>query len=342
MNFATAVSPHLKPRASVTRVMASVLLALVPGIAALWYFFGWGVLIHVILALLSAWCAEALMLGLRRRPIRPALGDLSAAVTAVLLAISLPPIAPWWITVSGAMFAIVIAKHLYGGLGYNPFNPAMAGYVLLLISFPKHMTAWSPPEGQGSSLDFIATLRWILLRQLPDGISYDAMTMATPLDAMKTQLGLQKAVAEISQGPIFGLFAGKGSEWVASAFLLGGVWLVWRRYAAWQIPTGILASLAVLSTLFYWYDSAHYTSPLFQLFSGATMLGAFFIATDPVTAATTPRGRLIYGTLIGVLVFVIRVWGGYPDAMAFAVLLMNFAAPTIDYYTRPRVFGHSS
>ena len=340
MKFPTVVSPHLQPFNNVSRVMLNVLIALIPGIAALSWFFGIGVWINISLAVTTALLSEAVILALRNRPVIPALKDLSAIVTAVLLAISLPVIAPWWITVTGSLFAIVIAKHLYGGLGYNPFNPAMAGYVLLLVSFPMQMTAWVPPAEIGIiSLSILDIFRLIFLEQLPEAVQFDALTMATPLDSLKTQLGLNRSVSTIRSGEIFGLWSGKGWEWVSLAYLAGGLWLIWRKVIGWQIPFGLLFSLSVFALVGFIIDSAHFAPPLFHLFAGATMLGAFFIATDPVTAATSVKGRIIYGLLIGALVYIIRIWGGYPDAMAFAVLLANLTAPTLDYFTRPRVFG---
>lgn len=343
MKFSTAMAPHLQPVNSVNRVMLQVLLALLPGIAVTTWLFGIGVLVHIALAVTVSIIAEALILKLRNRPILSTLSDLSAVVTAVLLAVSLPAIAPWWITVTGSLFAIVIAKQLYGGLGYNPFNPAMAGYVLLLVSFPLQMTSWAPPiELATNALSETDLLKLIFLEQLPENVRFDAVAMATPLDAVKTQIGLGQSVPTILSGSIFGLMAGKGLEWVASAYLAGGLWLMWRRVIGWQIPVSLLLGLGLFSSICYAIDSNHFTSPLFHLFAGATMLGAFFIATDPVTAATTVNGRLVYGLLIGVLVYLIRIWGGYPDAMAFAVLLGNLAAPAIDYLTRPRVFGQKT
>jgi electron transport complex protein RnfD len=341
MKFSTVISPHLEPANSVTRVMLNVLAALIPGIAAMAWFFGIGVWINIGLAVTTAVVAEAVILSLRNRPVIAALKDLSAVVTAVLLAISLPVIAPWWITVIGCLFAIVIAKHLYGGLGYNPFNPAMAGYVLLLVSFPMHMTAWVPPiEISSVSLSISDVFRLIFLEQLPEAVQFDALTMATPLDSLKTQLGLNRTVDAIRSGEVFGLISGKGWEWVSVAYLTGGLWLIWRKVIGWQIPAGLLLGLSALASIGFVIDSEHFASPLFHLFAGATMLGAFFIATDPVTAATTVNGRIIYGLLIGALVYIIRIWGGYPDAVAFSVLLANLTAPTIDHITRPRVFGH--
>ncbi|MFA7593036.1 MAG: electron transport complex subunit RsxD [Thiohalobacteraceae bacterium] len=343
MQFPTFSSPHQTGTSSVARIMRDVLLALIPGMLCAWWFFGWGVLVNVLLAVLTCTAAEALMLALRGRPVGATLADNSAVLTGVLLALALPPLAPWWIPVVGGLFAIVIAKQLYGGLGYNPFNPAMIGYVALLISFPREMTLWSAPAGVGTAggLSLPETLAWSFSGVLPEGTSLDALTMATPLDSMKTSLGLGLTLREITAGPLFGGYAGAGWEWINFAYLLGGLYLVYRRAIAWQIPVGMLGALFVIALLFYGSDTDAFASPLFHLLSGAAMLGAFFIATDPITASTTPRGRLIYGAGIGVLTYVIRTWGGYPDGIAFAVVLMNMATPTIDYYTKPRVFGET-
>jgi electron transport complex protein RnfD len=323
----------------VARVMLQVLIALVPGVITQLLQFGPGVLINTVIALITAEIAEATMLALRGRPIAPYLLDYSAALTAVLLAVSLPPLAPWWLTTFGTLFAIVIAKQLYGGLGYNPFNPAMVGYAVLLISFPRYMTSWLPPlDVAASQASFTETLA--LIFQQETGIRVDGLAQATPLDTVKTQLGLGRGMDEIQSASLFGALAGKGWQWVNFWYLLGGLWMLRQGVIAWQIPAGFLAGLFLTALVFFLIDPAFYPTPLFHLFSGATMLGAFFITTDPVSAATTPRGRLIYGVAIGILVYVIRSWGGYPDGVAFAVLLLNLAAPTIDHYNRPRVYGH--
>ncbi|MGD8378802.1 MAG: electron transport complex subunit RsxD [Gammaproteobacteria bacterium] len=343
--FKTISSPHLSPPNSVGRVMRQVLYALIPGTLAYIWYFGWGLVINMVIATAVALGAETLMLVLRDKPLRPFLTDYSAVLTAVLLAWAIPPIAPWWVTAIGSGFAIIFAKHLYGGLGYNPFNPAMAGYVVLLISFPVAMTTWLPPAnvvGQGVQLDFWDTLVTILTGHLPNGLTVDAVSRATPLDMVKTQLGLNHTIAEIRQHPIFGDFGGKGWEWIGNYLFLGGLYLIARRIIRWHIPVAMLGSLVLISLLFYIGDPGSHASPGFHVFSGAAILGAFFIATDPVSAATTDKGRLIYGAGIGVLVYVIRTWGGYPDGVAFAVLLMNMAVPLIDNYTRPKVYGHGA
>ena len=319
---------------SVTRVMLNVLYALIPGIIAYVHFFGWGVILNIFVAIITALVVEAFMLYLRKRPIKPFITDGSAVVTAVLLALALPTLAPWWLTFIGVSFAIIVGKHLYGGLGYNPFNPAMIGYALLLVSFPLEMTAWLQPE---SNISLSQNINYLLHSTLND---FDAMTMATTLDTVKTQSGLGLSLTAIqSNHPLlFGQFAGKGWEWINLMFLLGGLWLLYRRVISWHIPIAFLASIAVMALIFY---PSTDTSPLYHLFGGATMLCAFFIATDPVSASTTSTGRLIYAAGIGIFAYVIRMWGGYPDGIAFGVLLMNMAAPTIDYYTRPKAFGES-
>jgi electron transport complex protein RnfD len=340
VKFATATSPHVLADTSVTRVMGKVLLALIPGVAALTWYFGWGVLINVAIATTVAVAAEAAFLRARGRDPLPAVTDLSAVVTAVLLAVALPPVLPWWMTALGALFAIVIVKQLYGGLGYNPFNPAMAGYVLLLVSFPVAMTQWLAPQMLAEHhLGLVETLRLIFAQELPPDVAWDALTSATPLDEMRVRLDQNQMISEIRQSPLWGDFGGRGWEWVGNWFLLGGLFLLWRRIITWHIPVAMLGGLAVMAGLFWLIDPEAHPQPGFHLFSGGAILGAFFIATDPVSACTSERGKLVFGALIGVLVFIIRTWGGYPDAVAFAVLLMNMAAPTIDYYTRPRVFG---
>ncbi|HEY5603606.1 MAG TPA: electron transport complex subunit RsxD [Gammaproteobacteria bacterium] len=342
MLLKTSTSPHVHGDTTVRKMMVRVLLALLPAMVAYCWYFGWGLLINITIAVATALGCEYLMLKLRQRPVNPFLSDGSVVVTAVLLAFCLPPLAPWWLIILGTGFAVVIAKHLYGGLGYNPFNPAMAGYVVLLISFPKEMTVWLPPFIL-SELNFslIDTLNAVFIGVYPAGFTLDALTAATPLDLVKTQLSIDVTIAETKNAyAIFGDFGGLGWEWIGNWVFLGGVWLIYKKVISWHIPVAVLASLFTIALVFYLKDADHYASPMFHVFSGAAMLGAFFIATDPVSAATTPMGRIVYGIGIGILTYVIRVWGGYPDGIGFAVLLMNLAAPTIDYYTQPRVYGH--
>lgn len=324
-------SPHATGSNRTHRVMLLVLAATLPGVIVLTWLYGAGTLINLCWASAVALGFEALLLKVRQRPVQFFLRDGSALVTAVLLALALPPYSPWWLTLIATGSAIVFGKQLYGGLGQNPFNPAMIGYVVVLISFPVEMTTWPVLHSVGLG----AGLQHILgIAALPDGWS-----QATALDVMKLNRSL--TVEELWANSAFGHFGGIGSEVVNLAFLAGGLFLLHKRLFSWHAPVGMLAALAVMSLVF-WNGSGSdsHGSPLFHLLSGATMLGAFFIVTDPVSGATSILGRLIFGAGVGILVYVIRAWGGYPDGVAFAVLLMNLAAPTIDYYTRPRTYGH--
>ena len=342
MQFQQSVSPHITVDLHVQDVMRKVLLALLPGALLAIYYFGWGVLVNILIASTVCVASEAIMLKLRHRPVKTTLLDLSALVTAVLLALALPPLAPWWLTTIASLFAIVVAKQLYGGLGFNLFNPAMVGYIVVMTSFPREMTYWTPPLGVADSwLSLGDTLR--IMFSGADASTIDAVTMATPIDTLKTQLGLEIDIdstrGSAQYGPLFGSLSGVGWQWINLTFLAGGIWLVKQKVADWRIPTAMLLTLGFIANIMAVVDYATYSSTLFHLLSGGTMLAAFFIATDPVSASTTPRGRWIYGAGIGALTYVIRTWGGYPDGIAFAVVLMNMAAPIIDYYTKPKTFG---
>ena len=333
-------SPFITQPSSVSQIMLRVLLALIPGIALYVWYFGPAILVSIALASVTALATEAVMLTLRQRPLRPFLSDNSALLTAWLLALSIPALAPWWLVVVGTGFAIAISKHLYGGLGNNPFNPAMIGYAVLIISFPVHMTHWITPHGMGGiELSFGEQLDYIFNGVLPDGLKLDAVTMATPLDTLKTQLHLGLSANDIRDMPIYGYLAGKGSEMVAIGFAIGGLYLLSIRIISWHLPVAFLATLFATAGIFHLADPVHYVAPLFHWFSGAAMLGAFFILTDPVTSPTTARGKLIFAAGAGLLTYLIRVFGGFPDGMAFATLLMNICVPLIDAWTQPKVFG---
>lgn len=328
-------APFLPVNNSVPKLMRDVLLALIPGTAVYVALFGPGVLINLLLCIGGCLAFEALSLRLRGLAMRPSLGDFSAVLTGALLALSLPPLAPWWIAVTGAGFAIFLGKQVYGGLGLNPFNPAMVGYVALLISFPLPMSTW--PE---MGMDLSWASQWQAVFGSAASVAPDQISGATALDHLRTELSLQRTVPEIKGDAVMGKLAGIGTEWVALAYFAGGVFLLWRRRIGWQIPLGLMLGMGLFSTLFWASNPDRFASPMFHLFAGATMLGAFFIATDPVSACTTPRGRLLFGFGVGAITWIIRTWGGYPDGLAFAVLLMNLCAPTIDEYTQPRVYGH--
>ena len=336
--FQISAAPHTPPSTSVAAVMLHVLVALVPGIVAAAWLFGPGVLIQIVLAVVFALVFESLMLKARRRPLKPFINDYSAVVTAVLFAVCIPPLAPWWITCIGMLFAIVFAKHLYGGLGNNIFNPAMVAYVVVLISFPQAMTAWLAPLPLADvHLSLAETLASIFNGK--PGPGWDAVTAATPLDLMKNGLEAGQTVVQIRQSAVFGTLGGIGWEWMAVWFGLGGAYLLFKRVIHWHVPVSLIASVILFSLLFWLFDTETNPSPLSDVFSGAVILAAFFIATDPVSGCTSNRGRLIFGAGVGLISLVIRRWGAYPDGIAFAVLLMNMAAPLIDRYTRPRTDG---
>ncbi len=312
-------SPYVRKPASVTTVMLKVLLALVPGITAFVWQFGPDILVRLFAATLTALACEALMLRARGKPVKLFLSDLSAVVTAWLVALALPSIAPLWLIIAATALAIVVAKHLYGGLGQNVFNPAMVAYAIMIVAFPSLMSQWPST--------------------LPD-----AITSATPLDTLRTGLRAADAtVASVMADPgVFGALAGRGWEWVAGGFALGGLWLLQQRVITWHIPVAFLGVLTLFSGAFWLADSSHYASPVLHLMAGGSMLGAFFIFTDPVSACTTPRGKLIYAAGAAILVYLIRVFGSYPDGIAFATLLMNICVPLIDMKTQPPVFGHKN
>ena len=338
--FKRSGAPHMPPQTTVAGVMQQVLYALVPGIGAHLWFFGPGLVIQIVLAVLFALGFEAIMLKMRRQPVRLFLSDYSAVVTAVLFALCIPPLAPWWIACIAMLFAIVVAKHLYGGLGNNVFNPAMVGYVVVLISFPVEMTQWLPPRAIAESVPgFTGSLMAIFTGHLPAPLAWDAISQATPLDTLKTGLDSGRMVPEIRQSPIFGDFGGLGWEWIANWYLVGGLYLLYKRIISWQVPVALVSSVVLLSFPAYLLDPANNPVPLQHVFSGALLLGAFFIATDPVSGCTSARGRLWFGAGVGIITLVIRRWGGYPDGIAFGVLLMNMAAPLIDRYTKPRAYG---
>lgn len=337
MIFGTKTSPYMHASQGVGQVMAQVIYALVPGTLVLLWFFGWGVVTNLLLSLGFALLLETLLLKLRQRPLLPFLNDYSAVVTGWLLAVALPAYSPWWLLLIAMIFALVIGKHLYGGLGYNPFNPAMVGYAAVLVSFPIEMTRWPAPELTSiGSISLGETLQQVLL----GGTSqWDGLTQATTLDTIKTHLRLGETVSHISQSQAFGWLAGHRWEWVSLAWLAGGLWLLYQKIISWHIPVALMGALAGMALIFWLINPNAYSSPLFHLVSGATIFGAFFIATDPVSASTTPLGKLFYAGGIGCFTYIIRVWGNYPDAIAFAVLIMNMAVPLLDTYTQPRVYG---
>ncbi|WP_366300537.1 RnfABCDGE type electron transport complex subunit D [Pseudomonas atacamensis] len=309
------------------QAMNTVLLAALPGLLALFWLYGWGVLINLLLAVASALLVEAGVAHLRRQAVQAALRDGSALVSAMLLAVALPAYCPWWLTVTVTVSGLLFGKHLYGGVGRNPFNPAMLGFALSMVLFPQAMTHWP-----GHGLDFPSALQQVF-NPAP---APDAWAQATALDSLRINKSL--TIDELfASNPAFGRFGGRGVEWVNLAFLLGGLWLLQRRIFSWHAPVGMLASLFLISLL-CWNGSGSdsHGSPLFHLLSGATMLGAFFIVTEPVSGAKSALARLLFGIGVGLLTYLIRTWGGYPDGVAFAVLLMNLLVPTLERFAASR------
>jgi H+/Na+-translocating ferredoxin:NAD+ oxidoreductase subunit D len=332
-------SPHTHSINTVNAIMRQVLYALIPGILLSTVYFGIGILVHCVIAIVFALLSEAFVLKCRRQAIMPVLKNGTAIITALLFALTISPYTPWWVNLTGIAFAIVVAKHLFGGLGNNPFNPAMAGYAFVLLCFPVKMAYWPDlSDFNEQALSLWQNIN-IIFSGLPVGQELDAITGATPLTNMKIELGLMTMVSEIKMNPLYGGMGGKGWEWIATAYLAGGLWLIINKIIRWQIPVTVLASLFIISLLFNFIDSDVYPSALYHLFTGGTMLCAFFIATDPASSSTTPVGKIIYGIGIGLLIYVIRTWGGYPDGIVFSILIMNALVPLIDYYTRPKAMG---
>jgi electron transport complex protein RnfD len=344
VRFETSPAPHVIAGYSVPRVMFPVLIALVPVAIAHVVLLGPGLLLQLAVACVTALLAEAFALRWRGQDPAPALRDGSVLVTACLLALSVTPLLPWWLTALGTALAVLLGKHVFGGLGQNPFNPAMVGYAILLVSFPLEMTRWpvllDAPEAQS----------WMELARMTLGAIFgavgdprwDAFTGATALDAIRTGLDLRYTLPEIlGRGDVMGPLGARGFAWLNLAALAGGLYLLARGIVRWHIPVAVLGGLLLPAFIAHALDPGGHLSASTQAFAGATMLAAFFIATDPVSAATSNLGRLWYGAGIGLLAWIIRTWGGYPDGFAFAVLLMNVAVPFIDRYTVPRIHGRA-
>ncbi len=336
--------PHTLASSSVSRTMLWVMLALLP--ATLWglYLFGWPAINLFLITVISALLFEALCLKLAGKPLLPILSDGSALLTAWLLAISLPPWAPWWIGVVGSFLAIVVGKQVFGGLGQNLFNPAMVARVALLVSFPLQLTLWTQPAPlfSANAPGFIESLAISF-----GATEVDSFSGATLLGQVKTEFIQGHTLATIlPQGVPFGsLFGGYSSgslgETSAILILAGGVVLIAAGVISWTIPTSLLATVALLAWVTQLANPQLYPGVSFHIFSGGLMLAAFFIATDMVTSPNTTLGQLIFGVGCGLLIFVIRSWGGYPEGIAFAVLLMNGMTPLIDHYVKPRIFGRN-
>lgn len=304
-------SPHLRSNESVSTVMRDVLIALAPATLAAVYYFRMGAVVTILSGLLGAILTEYIIQKAMKKPVT--INDYSAAITGLLVAFNVPASAPWWLTFIGSVFAIAVVKQLFGGLGHNFMNPALAARAMLLASWPVQMTSWVQPGA-------------------------DAVATATPLAALK---GPEAAVA--TKAGLIDLFTGNvgGCVGETSAILLiiGGVYLIYRGVITYVIPAYYIGTVAILTFVFGGFDPQ---MVLYHVLAGGLIMGAFFMATDYASSPVTPKGQIIYAVGCGVLTSVIRLWGGYPEGVSYSILLMNVAAPLIDKYTSPKVFGEVS
>jgi electron transport complex protein RnfD len=324
--YIVSTNPHAHSGSSVRRIMLDVIIALMPAMMMSFYFFGWQAVRLVTVCVLGSVIIEALCRKMMGRDL--GISDLSAVVTGLLLAFNLPPSLSSGIALIGCIFAIAVAKQVFGGIGYNPFNPALIGRVALLISFPVAMTNWPSP---------LNPARWA-------GLSWvDATTTATPLH-------MARAAVYTHQLPVWdnatllnsllGNTNGCIGEVSAAALLLGGLYMLYRRCITWHIPVAYIGTVAIFATILRIAQPDISVPPVYHILSGGLMLGAIFMATDMVTSPLTKSGMLIFGTGCGLLTMIIRRWGGYPEGVSFAIIIMNSITPLINRATRPRVFGH--
>lgn len=328
-NLLVSASPHITSGESIPRIMYNVILAMVPVCLVSVYYFGYYGVKVLVLTTLFCIGFEYLWQKMLRKPVT--ISDGSAAVTGILLALNLPPTAPWWLMLIGSFLAVIIAKQLYGGLGYNLFNPALVARVALLISFPVHMTSW--------------------IKATPLFSGVDAVTTATPLGILQTAIKTTGAIPpEVmdqvnpsSQNMLTWftghMMSGSLGEFSALAILLGGLWLIYKKYIYWQVPVTYIGTVLVFSGIFWIIDPTRYAHPLFHLLTGGLFLGAFFMATDMVTSPITKKGLLVFGVGCGLITCLIRMWGSYPEGVSFAILLMNGLTPLLDRWFKPTVFG---
>jgi len=293
-------SPHIKDDTSLNEIMWTVIKALIPAMLAAIYYFRTRAILLILGSVIGAVLTEYIFQKIRGKKI--AISNGSAILTGILLALIVPPSLPIWTVIVGSAVAIGLGKQVFGGLGYNPFNPALVGRAFLVAAYPVLMTSWT----------------------------FDGKTTATPLNLMKAQ-----GVATDYWDLFIGHIGGSLGETSALAILLGAAYLIYKGYINWRIPVGILGTVVVLTVIF-----GH--DPIFHLFSGGLLIGAFFMATDMVTSPVTKKGRWIFGFGVGLLVVLIRLWGGYPEGVMYAILLMNTGVPLIDRYTRPRSLGEVS
>ncbi len=325
-----STSPHMYDGESISRIMWGVILSLIPGGIAGIFTFGYYGLYVIFLSVMAAVCSEIFVLLLRKQPIMPTIKDGSAIVTGILLAYTLPPSVPWYIPVVGSFFAIVIAKHAFGGLGNNIWNPALVARAFLQVAYPAVINSdWRVLQhGMGNLVHSIT-------RVDPEGKLVDAITRATPLT--------KEAGAETY--PLVQLFVGNVpgciGETSVIALLLGGIYLIYKRYIHWYVPAYYIATVFVLVLILPPREITPWiNNPVYHIFAGGLFLGAFFMATDMVTSPLTKRGLVIFAVGAGVLTTLIRFYSGYPEGVCYSILLMNTASPLIDRFTKPRLYGN--
>lgn len=320
-----SMSPHVHGKESVKKIMYGVVLAMLPAFLVSVYYFGMDSIRVNAIAVLSCMFFEWFIQKFFIKG-KSTISDGSAIITGMLLAFNVPSNLPWWIIVIGAFVSIGIAKMSFGGLGNNPFNPALVGRVFLLISFPVQMTTWP----KVSVLSFAA----------------DAETGATPLAIIKEGFKSNKSMVEIIDAMptsyvemFMGQVGGSLGEISVIALLIGGLYMLFRKIITWHIPVAILGSVAMFTGILYGLDPTKYAPPLFHLLSGGILLGAIFMATDMVTSPMTPKGMIVYGVCIGIITVLIRIWGAYPEGISFAILIMNAVVPLINSWAKPNKFG---
>ncbi len=315
-------SPHVHTSDSVNKIMYRVILALVPALAWSVFMFGFEAIRVTLLAVAACMAFEFLIQKYIMKEV-PQITDGSAALTGILLAFNVPSSLPSWIIIVGALVAIGVGKLSFGGLGNNPFNPALVGRVFLLISFPVHMTSW--PVTQHATVD--------------------ALTTATPLALLKEGVNAGQPVSEIllnlpsNLEMLYGNMSGSLGEVSALLLLLGFAYMLWKKVITWHIPTFVLGTIFIFQCALWMLNPENFIEPVFHLLSGGAMLGAIYMATDMVTSPMTVRGQLIFGVGIGVLTVLIRNFGAYPEGISFAILIMNGFVPLINAYIKPKRFG---
>lgn len=312
-------SPHIHSGNSTQRLMCDVIIALIPAFVVSVIFYGFRAVNIAAVAIVTCLATEYLITRFMLKR-ENTLWDYSAALTGFLLAFNLPPAVPWWIVVIGSVVAIGVGKMSFGGLGRNPFNPALVGRVFLLISFPVQMTTFYHPA------------------------ALDGTSGATPLaivkEAVKNGQSLSEVMPQFSYSDmLLGNMAGSMGEIAAFALILGFIYLLVRRVITWRVPVYVLGTMFVFSGILWLADPEHFVNPLFHLLTGGALLGAIYMATDYVTSPMTKGGMLFYGIGIGVITILIRTWGAYPEGISFAILIMNAAVPLINKYSHPRRFG---